>query len=132
MVAPPPNKLKVPDPLTGASSAGSGAFGAGLGDDAPKNPPKAGAGFLATGVGVGTGSAFLAGGGDENKEKVPLPLGAGALTGAGGALGAGLGEAPPNKDKVGEGLRTGAGLGAAGSTLAAFFSAGLPPKRLNG
>lgn len=130
----PPNKLKVPDPLTGAlaTGVGSGAFGAGFGAAPPKKPPNAGAGFLATGVGAG--STFLAGAGDDppKRLKVPLPFGAGALTGAGGASTflAGL-DAPPNKERVGEGLRTGAGLGA-GGVASTFFGAGLlPPKRLN-
>jgi hypothetical protein len=124
--------------LTGAFSTGStgtgAAFGAGLGAEPPKKPPNAGAGFLATGVGAGsTFSTFLtAGGGDENKENVPLPFGAGALTGAGGALGAGFGAAPPNNESVGDGLRTGAGLGATGLTSTFFSTAGLLAKRLNG
>jgi hypothetical protein len=83
--APPPNKLKVPVPLTGVFSIGLGcsgeALGAGLGaGEPPKKPPNTGAGFVATGLGAGTGST-LAAGGEENKENVPLPLGAGALTG---------------------------------------------------
>ena len=128
-----PNKLKVPEPLIGAFSAGLGcsigALGAGFGEDPPKKPPNAGAGFLE--AGVGAGSTFFTAGGDENKENVPLPFGAGALTGTEGVLGAGFGEAPPKSESVGEGLRAGAGLVVAGLT-SKFFAAGLLPKRLKG
>lgn len=123
--APPPNRLKVPLPLTGVLSIGLGccgeALGAGFGaGEPPKKLPNAGAGFVASGLGAGTGSTLTAGG-DENKENVPLPLGAGALTGACGAGGATiLGADPPNRESVGDGLRTGAGLGASGFTSASF------------
>ncbi len=133
----PPNKLKVPVPFTGAFSAGlmgcEGALVAGLGaGDPPKNPPKAGGGDFFSTTGVGAGSTLTAGG-DEKMEKVPVPLvAAGLLTGAGGGvLGAALGDAPPNNERVGAGLRTGAtgaGLGATG----ALGDAGALPKRLNG
>ena len=126
----PPNKLKVPEPWIGAFSAGLDcSIGAGLGEDPPKKPPNAESGFLETGVGAG--STFFTAGGDENKENVPLPFGAGALTGTEGALGAGFGEAPPKSESVGEGLRTGAGVVAAG-LASTFFTAGLLPNRLKG
>ena len=98
-----------------------GALGEGFGaGEAPKKPPNVGAGLVATGFGAGAGST-LADGGDENKENVPLPLGAGALTGAWGAGGATVfGVDPPKRDNVGDGLRTGAGLEAGGSTSTSF------------